>query len=167
MKLIIGLGNPGQKYEKTRHNVGFMSVDFLQKKIDAPEFKFNKKCKAEISKADGIILAKPQTFMNNSGEAVSKLLSFYKIEPEKIIVIHDDLDLELGKLRESKNRGSAGHNGAQSIIDGLGTKNFTRIRIGIGRPPIKIPPESYVLQKFEKEELAAIKNVFEKILEKI
>lgn len=163
MKLVVGLGNPGKKYEKTRHNVGFMAIDFLQKKLGAPDFKLNKKCKSEISKTDGLILAKPQTFMNNSGEAVAKLLSFYKIEPEKLTIIHDDLDLELEVARESKNRGSAGHNGVQSIIDALGTKSFARLRIGVGRPPEKIPPEDFVLQKFEKEEFEKIKKILKEL----
>ena len=167
MKLIIGLGNPGKKYEETRHNVGFMAVDFLQKKMDMPEFKLNKKCKSEISKENGIILAKPQTFMNNSGEAALCLISFFKIDPEKIIIIHDDLDLGFGKIRKSENRGSAGHNGVQSIIDNLKTKSFMRLRVGIDRPPEKIPPDAFVLQKFKKEELEKIKKTFKELTKKI
>lgn len=167
MKLIVGLGNPGKKYEKTRHNVGFMAVDFLQKKMNLPKFRLNKKCKAEISKENGIILAKPQTFMNNSGEAVLCLISFYKIEPEKIIIIHDDLDLDFEKIRKNENRGSAGHNGVQSIIDNLKTKSFTRLRVGIGRSNEKIPPDIFVLQKFKKEELEKIKKTFTELTKKI
>ena len=172
-KLIIGLGNPGKKYEHMRHNFGFMALDFLQKKMDAPKFKMNNKLNAEISKIDKIILAKPQTFMNSSGEAAQKILSFYKISPNEIIVIHDDLDLPFGAIKQSKDSGSAGHNGVQSIIDILGTKNFTRLRLGIGlssealakddRPHKKIPVEDYVLQNFSSEELKQLPEILQKI----
>lgn len=171
-KLIIGLGNPGKKYEKTRHNAGFMAIDFLRKKFDAPKLKLNKKFNAEIvkteSKKEKIIMAKPLTFMNNSGEAVFSILSFYKIKPKDLIVVHDDMDLDLGDLRENTGRGSAGHNGVQSIINILGTKDFLRWRIGIGRPEKSannktIPPDAYVLQKFNKEEIKIIKETFKKI----
>ena len=173
MKLIIGLGNPIKKYAKTRHNFGFMAVDFLQKKINAPKFKMNKKLNAEISKTDEIILAKPKTFMNSSGEAVQKILSFYKMPPDEMVVIHDDLDLSFEAIKTSKDSGSAGHNGVQSIIDMLGTKNLTRIRLGINRPPSfakatdgrpeHIPPEDYVLQNFSPEELNQLPEIFQKI----
>jgi len=163
MKLIIGLGNPGKKYEKTRHNLGFMAVDFLRENIGAPNFKMNKKCNAGISKTDEIILAKPQTFMNNSGEAAAKLLSFFKLMPADLIVIHDDLDLEFGKIKLGAGHGAAGHKGAQSIIDYLGTKDFNRIRLGVGRPPLHIPPEDYVLQNFSSEELKKLPDILKKI----
>ncbi|MFC1612363.1 aminoacyl-tRNA hydrolase [Patescibacteria group bacterium] len=165
-KLIVGLGNPGKKFEKTRHNVGFMAIDFLRKTLDAPKFKFDKKFNAEVSeikiKQEKIILAKPQTFMNNSGEAVSAILSFYKILPEKLTVIHDDLDLDLEVLRESFGRGSAGHNGIESIMENLKTKKFNRLRIGIGRP-LNLPPESYVLQNFPPDDLKEIKKIIKGI----
>jgi len=163
MKLIIGLGNPGKKYEKTRHNLGFMAVDFLREKLGAPDFKSNKKCAAEFSKSGEIILAKPQTFMNLSGEAVAKLLSFYKLDLDDLIVIHDDIDLELGKIKDGKNHGPAGHNGVKSIIELLGTKDFPRLRIGVGRPPEHIPPEDYVLQNFTSAELKLLPEIFNKI----
>ncbi|MFA5134090.1 MAG: aminoacyl-tRNA hydrolase [Patescibacteria group bacterium] len=163
MKLIIGLGNPGKKYGKTRHNLGFMAVDFLQKKLEAPEFKLNKKLAAEISKSGKIILAKPQTFMNLSGGAAIKLLSFYKLTADDILIIHDDIDLEFGKIKEGKNHGAAGHNGVKSIIELLGTKDFNRLRIGVGRPPENIPPEDYVLQNFSSEELKQLPKIFNKI----
>lgn len=167
MKAIIGLGNPGIKYKKTRHNIGFMAIDFLQKKMKLQKLNFNKKFNSEISKTSHLLLAKPQTFMNNSGDAVYKILSFYKITSEDLVVIHDDIDLEFGTLRESKNRGSAGHNGVQSIIDKIKTKNFTRFRIGIGKPPQNIPPDIFVLQKFMKENLKELNNCFENIFKKI
>lgn len=163
MKLIIGLGNPGTKYEKTRHNFGFMAVDFLREKLGAADFKLNKRCNAEIVKIGEIILAKPQTFMNNSGEATTKLLSFFKIKPDDLSVIHDDLDLDFGKIKTGMGRGSAGHNGVKSVIDRLGTNNFNRIRLGVGRPPEHIPPEDYVLQDFSSEELNQIPEILKKI----
>lgn len=186
MKLIIGLGNPGKKYVNTHHNLGFMALDFLREKSGAPKFKMNKKCNAEISKNDNIIFAKPQTFMNNSGESVSKLLSFFKIAPEDISVIHDDLDLEFGKVKIGAGHGAAGHNGVKSIIGHLGTQDFNRIRLGIGRPhaaeaprgghPLHLPPrppslrsgisgqaEDYVLQKFSPEETKQLPEIFKKI----
>ena len=137
MFLIVGLGNPGKKYEKTRHNVGFMVIDELEKK------ELPKKAK----------LLKPETFMNNSGIAVNNLMSFYKIKPENLWVIQDDIDLLIGKIRISKNRGSGGHRGIESIIKETGTKDFYRIRIGIC--PLKGKPEyleKFVLQSFSKEE---------------
>ena len=163
MKIIIGLGNPGTKYEKTRHNFGFMAVDLLREKLGAPDFKLNKRCSAEISKTNEIILVKPQTFMNNSGEAATKLLSFFKIQPDNLTIVHDDLDLEFGKIKAGMGRGSAGHNGVKSIIDRLGTNNFNRIRLGVSRPPEHIPPEDYVLQDFSAEELNQIPEILKKI----
>ncbi|PIR66663.1 MAG: aminoacyl-tRNA hydrolase [Parcubacteria group bacterium CG10_big_fil_rev_8_21_14_0_10_36_14] len=166
MKLIIGLGNPGKQYDKTHHNAGFLAVGFLREKLDASNFKLNKKLKAEIAETklgkEKIILAKPITFMNNSGEAVLAVAKFYKIKPENIIVFHDDMDIALGETREAFARGSAGHNGVQSIMDVLNTKDFNRVRIGIGRPE-KTPPESYVLQKFKPKEIEELNKSLEKI----
>ncbi len=163
MKLIIGLGNPGKKYLHTRHNLGFMALDFLQKNSGAPDFKMNKKCNAEIIKTDEIIFAKPLTFMNNSGEAVAKLLSFFKLTPADLVVVHDDLDLDFGKIKIGAGHGAAGHNGVKSIIDLLGTKDFNRIRIGVGRPPAHVPPEDYVLQNFPPAESKQLPDLFKKI----
>lgn len=147
MILIVGLGNPGHKYEKTRHNVGFRVIDVLKKTISDKN----------------IILFKPQTFMNQSGRAVKKLNTKYKIPATNIWVIHDDIDLPLGTIRINQDASSAGHKGVQSIIDELGTKNFTRIRIGI-QPKIRKPQnvEKFVLEKFTKEEEKIIKKVIEK-----
>src|SRR5689334_19392192 len=139
MKLIIGLGNPGKQYENTRHNAGFIILDEIRKALDFPEFKFDNKFDAEISTGDykleaisyKLILAKPQSFMNLSGQAVKKIMDFYKIPVENIAVIHDDLDIELGKYKLSDDASAAGHNGVQSIIDHLGTQKFRRIRVGI------------------------------------
>lgn len=138
-KLIVGLGNPGKKYEKTRHNIGFRFVsNFALSAAKSTKFTLKESFQAEIKEikysSEKIILAKPTTFMNKSGQAVSALASFFKIKPENIWVIHDDIDLPLGVLKISQQRGSAGHRGVQSIINSLKTKNFIRFRIGIYPP---------------------------------
>jgi peptidyl-tRNA hydrolase, PTH1 family len=172
MKLIIGLGNPGKKYKYTRHNAGFIILDELKNKYSLPDFTFEKKFKAEISK--GIInnietvLAKPQTFMNNSGEAVRLIIDFYKLKPEDLIIIHDDVDIEFGKVKPTDNSGAAGHNGVQSIIDAIGTQKFQRFRIGtLGdekRKELRIPIDDFVLQNFSNDELNQIKDLANSIL---
>ena len=185
MKLIIGLGNPGEEYKKTRHNTGFLTVDKISDSISAQggpvlgwqfsSFSIQQKFNAEISQGiindEKIILAKPQTFMNNSGQAVRAVLDYYKIDPKDIIVIHDDLDIPLGKYKLSKNKNSGGHKGVQSIIDHLGTKDFTRIRIGIGTgvqdSSCKIPTEKFVLERFSKEEMEVVNGVIEEITKNI
>jgi len=141
MKIIVGLGNPGEKYENTRHNLGFVVLDHLLKKYEPVKeslWEDNKKTKSLIKKLSiasiPILLAKPQTFMNNSGMAVSLLLEYFKVKPEELIVIHDDLDLPLGKIQVRFGGGSAGHNGLESIIASIKTDKFLRIRMGIGKP---------------------------------
>ncbi len=174
MKLIIGLGNPGKIYEETWHNLGFLAVDEIKKK--EPEvfcqFKKSTKFKAEICENQGdlekIILAKPQTFMNESGQAVKSIINFYKIKPQDLWVIHDDIDLTLGKIRISHNSSSAGHKGVGSIIDQLGTKDFVRFRLGIKKdPPSLIPAEDYVLQKIDKQSKIIVEEVIQKTLSAI
>ena len=163
--LIVGLGNPGNEYIKTRHNVGFMAIDAL-----APEDASWKKEKNALTAhldVDGtkIILAKPQTFMNNSGEAVGPLMAFYKIPLENLIVIHDDMDLKVGDLREKVGGSSAGHNGIKSIDAAVGNE-YRRIRIGIGHPrdfEIQMNPADWVLGKFESEQLKQIQSVIKSI----
>ena len=164
MILIVGLGNPGIKYKRTRHNMGFRVLDKLQKENDFPDFKFSKKFNALISKKntgkEKIILAKPKTFMNNSGQTVKKLSTYYSLPTINLIVVHDDIDLPLGKIRISKKRGSAGHKGVESIIKELGSKNFIRLRIGIRNQESGVKnSEKFVLKNFIREE--------EKIVEKI
>jgi len=164
MILIVGLGNPGFKYKKTRHNIGFMALDALQKENNFPKFKPNKKAKAEITNGQisgqEVFLAKPQTYMNSSGFSVKALGSFSTPkEPsafgDSLIVIHDDFDLPWGEVKVSQNSGAGGHHGVQSIIDHLKTQNFIRIRIGI-RPADKpqgasdLKAEAFVLKKFAK-----------------
>jgi len=155
MKLIIGLGNPGKKYEKTRHNIGFVVVDEVISNFQFSIFKQFPKFKSQISKGNikdkKIIFAKPQTFMNNSGEGVRALIDFYKIDPENdLIIIHDDKDIPLGTIKIQKDKSAAGHNGIKSIIQHLGTQNFTRVRIGVApEDPRKIGNTAdFVLKKF-------------------
>lgn len=171
MILIVGLGNPGKKYKKTRHNVGFWAMDELAKKETWQESK-KANClylKTQISDKNAELI-KPLTFMNNSGKCVRYVKRKRSIKPEDIIIIHDDIDLPLGTIRVSKNISSAGHKGIQSIIDELGTKNFTRIRIGI-QPKIGKPQnvEEFVLKRFTKEEGKRIQKIIKtaiKIIEK-
>ena len=168
MKLIIGLGNPGKEYEKTRHNIGFAVIEgFGVQVLGFSDWKLDKKSKAEIAKSeiDGekVILAKPQTFMNNSGDSIKILTKTYNLKPNNLFIVHDDLDLPLGTMRLSFGSGSAGHNGVQSIIDSLGTKNFWRLRIGIG--PQKGKSESFVLKRFLKEEQKTLKEVIDRTSE--
>ena len=182
MLVIVGLGNPGEKFEKTRHNVGFMAVDFFAVENNFPDFKMEKKYNALLSQNEEIILAKPQTFMNESGCSVKKVLNhspwlnsskglisqgeIIQLGKSKIlnlIVIHDDIDLPLGKLKISKNSGAGGHKGVESIINNLGTNNFIRFKIGIcpekGKPK---SVESFVIKKFTKEELIVIEETIKK-----
>lgn len=168
MLVIVGLGNPGEKYKLTRHNIGFMAIDVLAKRLDLAWEK-NKRLNAEIAKgADGLILVKPLTYMNNSGEAVQAVLSYFKKTPDTLTVIHDDIDINLGKYKTSIDSRAGGHNGVQSIIDLLKTKNFKRIRIGIKTEEKGlIPTEKFVLQKFNKEELSIVNNIIKEIIEKI
>jgi PTH1 family peptidyl-tRNA hydrolase len=177
MKLIIGLGNPGQEYTNTRHNAGFMFLDVLQKKYSLQSFTFNKKFNAEISEGftdtqEKIILAKPQTFMNCSGRSVQSLIVFYKISPQDIIVVADDLDIEIGKYKISKDTRAAGHNGIQNIIDTIGTQDFTRIRIGVEKVGGRkergtVLGDKFVLQNFTKDELDIITKTFDSLQNKI
>ncbi len=173
MKIIVGLGNPGQEFENTRHNAGFMLVDKLAHDAGAT-WKFNKHFKAELAESRGVFFVKPQTFMNDSGVAVTAVLSYYKLLPKTLgilkakgadlsqilTVIHDDLDIPFGTYKVSVNSRSAGHKGVQSIINHLKTKNFRRIRLGIKTPNRgQIPADKFVLMKFnadEKEKLNAL-----------
>lgn len=159
MKLIVGLGNPGTKYEKTRHNVGFRVLDALAASLGF-QFESKKKFLSEIAKNSEIILAKPQTFMNDSGQTVQKLLAIYKLQLTDLLVIHDEVDLPLGTIRLSRDASSAGHKGVASVIDVLGTKNFARLRIGVeSRSSQDIPPtDDYVLQNFPPDEEKILKE---------
>jgi len=164
MTIIIGLGNPGAKYKNTPHNIGFEIIDKFAKENNFPNFKLFKKFQAEISENNNLILAKPQTYMNSSGQSVAKLVKFYKTKD--LIVIHDDIDLPLGKIRVSQNRGSAGHKGVESIIKELGSKDFKRIRIGV-QPEKAMDTERYVLAKFKKEDKQLIVKSIKEVMKVI
>ena len=167
MKLITGLGNVGEKYLFTRHNAGFMAVDKIA--LDnSLEFREDKKLKSLITKfkniEDDILLIKPTTFMNLSGEAVSAVMNYYKIDVKDILIIYDDISLDLGRIRFRANGSDGGHNGIKSIIKHLGTKDFNRLKIGIGPQP-SIPSEEFVLQNFSKEQMPELKNIITKASE--
>jgi len=150
MKIVVGLGNPGEKYAGTRHNIGFSVIDAILKIYQAGP-SYNKKFEALVYSLDkDRLLVKPQTFMNVSGKSVNRAVNFYKVIPEDLLVVHDDVDLEFGDVRHQFGKSSAGHNGVQSIIDAVGSEKFGRVRIGIGRPETNQQIEKWVLQKFEK-----------------
>lgn len=154
MKCIVGLGNPGRKYKKTRHNIGFLVIDELlhrhQWKLN--KTKFNGDYALEHYGAEKVVLLKPQTFMNLSGESIRPLIDYYNIDVQDVLVIYDDLDLPTGRIRLRKQGGHGGHNGIRSTIDHLGQKDFKRLRLGIGRPTHDMPVVDYVLSKFSKQE---------------
>lgn len=155
MIFVIGLGNPGKAYEHTRHNAGFLAVDAFAKEQGYPAFKSSAKHQALLSEGTEVILAKPQTFMNKSGVSAKSLLK----QDGELVVIHDDIDIPLGTVKVSKGRGSAGHKGVESVMEQLGSKDFTRIRIGI--QPLAGKPENvedFVLQKFSSAELPVVQN---------
>lgn len=169
MKIIVGLGNPGEKYENTRHNAGFHALDMLREKLGFPEFRVSKKFASETNEGnfsgEKFLLAKPLTYMNLSGKAVRALFDFYGIEPADLWVFYDDIDLPIGKIRV-RNSGSAGtHNGMKSIITSLGFQNFPRIRIGIGmekkNAKSKQDLSSYVLHPFSRKEKPTFKKTLE------
>lgn len=173
MILIVGLGNPGIKYKNTRHNIGFRVLDEFQNENNFSDFEFSKKFNSLISdgtiKKKTILLAKPQTFMNNSGRSVKRLINFYKIKSSNLIVVHDDIDLVFETIRISEKRGSAGHKGVKSIIKELGTKDFTRLRIGIRnqKPGAKKNTEKYVLEKFTEQEEQDLKKIIKQSSESL
>lgn len=169
MKLITGLGNIGDKYCFTRHNAGFMLVDKIALDTNLT-FKTESKLKCMMTKFkynnEDVILAKPTTFMNLSGEAVIALVNYYKIDIKDLVIVYDDISLDLGRIRFRGNGSDGGHNGIKSIIKHLGTKDFNRLKIGIGPQP-PIPSENYVLQNFPKEQLETLKSTLSKAEESI
>lgn len=169
MKLIAGLGNIGNNYTFTRHNAGFMVIDKMA--IDNnSSFKEVTKFRALIANirtgGEDYLLVKPTTYMNLSGEAIQLVMNYYKIPINDLLVVYDDLSLDLGKIRFRPNGSDGGHNGIKSIIKNLGTKDFTRLKIGIGPQP-NIPSEAFVLQKFSETELKSLKPVLDKSIESI
>ncbi len=171
-KIIFGLGNPGEKYQFTRHNAGFLLLDYLQQKLQLPKFSFNKKIDAAICSAKNLMLVKPQLFMNLSGEAVAKTLAYFNNEFQldslnqdllgKIWVAHDDLDLEVGQYKIQRGTGPKQHHGVLSIYQALKTKDFWHIRIGVDdrRGQRLFPPEKYVLQRLPANQQKKMKQVF-------
>jgi len=169
MKLIVGLGNPGKEYQNTRHNVGFIMAEKLISSFKFPISKLEKKFNAQISaglfNGNKIIIVQPQTFMNESGIAVRAISDFYKITPNDIIIVHDDKDIALGEYKIQTDRGPAGHNGVKSIIEHLGTQNFTRMRIGVAPKEHEIQDTAdFVLGKLRKEEKIILDDVLEKAI---
>ncbi len=177
MRVIIGLGNPGAEYADTRHNIGFMFIDKIKEIWNFSEWEFNKKFDAEIVKGNieenEVILAKPQTFMNLSGDSVRAILDFYKLMPEDILVIQDDLDIAIGKYKVATDSSSAGHHGIEDIIEKIGTQKFRRIRVGIGEATnegvikCRLGAHDFVLGKFSEEEMEKIGNIEKDILEEV
>jgi len=151
MKIVVGLGNPGEKYAKTRHNVGFLVIEEILKSYAAGPH-ISKKLQAILYFLDKKrILIKPQTFMNASGRAVNRVVNFYKVKPSGLLVVHDDVDLEFGDIKHQFGKGSAGHKGVESVIESLGSDQFARVRVGIGRPDTPIEVEDFVLQNFSED----------------
>lgn len=153
--LIVGLGNPGPQYDKTRHNVGFMVADALAGRVGS-SFSSHKKSNSDVVQArlDGrsVVVAKPRTFMNLSGQPVAALARFFSVDPANIVVVHDELDIDFGALRLKLGGGEGGHNGLRSISQHLGTKDYLRVRVGVGRPPGRMDPASFVLKPFSTPE---------------
>lgn len=176
MKLIVGLGNPGDKYAGTRHNLGFDVIDELAKKMENGQWTMDKKFKSEIFNCQfsnvNCILVKPQTYMNHSGMAVSLIANYYKIAPEDIVVVYDELDLHLGKIKVRLGGAAAGHHGVESIIEALGTDKFIRIRLGIGNLRTKsaehkgqtVSAEKFVLESFMPNEKSKVKHMIKQAL---
>ncbi len=166
MLLIVGLGNPGKEYERTRHNLGFIALDRLHKLHESDwqlsEWTEQKKNKALVSEGrfgrEKIILAKPQTFMNKSGEAVQLLMKWHNVEDDRLVVVHDDMDFPFEDIRMQFEKNAGGHNGVQSVIDMIGTNAFWRVRIGVGRHA-KMPGDKFVLQKLSTLERFALRGI--------
>lgn len=162
--LVVGLGNPGPAYAKTRHNVGFMVADVLAARVGSA-FKVHKKSGAEVitGRLAGapVVLAKPRCYMNESGRQVGPLAKFYSVAPGRIVVIHDELDIDFGRIRLKVGGGEGGHNGLRSVASALGSKDFQRVRIGVGRPPGRKDPAAYVLEAFTAAERTELPTICE------
>lgn len=176
MQIIVGLGNPGEQYKNTRHNLGWLALDSL---VPGANWKENKKFQALVYEDGDRLFVKPLVFMNNSGQTVRKILDYYKLLPKNLglvlkkdsilnnilTIIHDDLDLDFGIIKIAVDSGSAGHRGVESVINHLKTKRFTRIRLGVKNELLKIhiPPDKFVLQAFNQEEKSRLPEIFTKI----
>lgn len=181
-KLLIGIGNPDEEYQNTRHNIGFMFIDHIAKKLEADDFEFNKKLNSLTAKTKfgkfALVLAKPQTYVNKSGESVAKLKNFYKVKPENIIIAHDDLDIEFGNFKNSFGKNSGGHKGIESVIKSLKTKNFWRVRFGVSTSGLRKARRqsdkkrdefvrNFVLSKLTKGEHEKVKGLFKEALDRL
>jgi len=161
MYVIVGLGNPGSKYENTRHNIGFIAIDAVSTAYNIPlDFvKHNAICGKGIISGEKVLLVKPQTFMNNSGQSVGEIIRYYKADPEEdLLVLYDDINLDVGRLRVRAKGSAGGHNGIKSIISHVGTEKFQRIRIGVGEKPKGWDLADYVLGRFPKNEEQTVEN---------
>ena len=162
--LVVGLGNPGPNYAKTRHNLGFMVADLLAERIGSG-FKVHKKSGAEVTTGRlggrAVVLAKPRAYMNESGRQVGPLAKFYSVPPADVVVLHDELDIDFGRIRLKLGGGEGGHNGLRSVAAALGTKDFQRVRIGVGRPPGRKDPAAYVLENFSAVERPEVPTICE------
>ena len=162
--LVVGLGNPGPNYAKTRHNLGFMVVDILADRM-REGFKVHKRSGAEVAtgRLGGrpLVLAKPRVYMNESGRQVGPLAKFYSVAPADVVIVHDELDIDFGRIRLKFGGGVAGHNGLRSVASALGTNDFHRVRIGIGRPPGHKSGAAFVLENFNKAERAEVPTICE------
>jgi PTH1 family peptidyl-tRNA hydrolase len=167
--LIVGLGNPGREYASNRHNVGFQIADRYAAAHGLTFSKIQSKAIIASGRVDAVrvILAKPQTFMNDSGRAIGALVNFYKVPQQRVLVVFDDLDLPYGAVRLRSEGGAGGHNGMRSIIQHLGSNQFPRLRIGIGRPPGRMDPAAFVLQDFGREEQAELDNISDRAVKAI
>jgi len=165
--LLVGFGNPGREYKDTRHNIGFMFIDRVAVALNARGMKLQSKAivMSALYEERKVILAKPQTYMNLSGQSVQGLLHFYKLPPENLLVAHDDLDLPFGTLRIRPAGGPGGQRGMASTIEQLGTKEFPRLRLGIGRPPGRMDPKDYVLQEFSRDDLKLLPEILDRAAE--
>ncbi|MBL8103439.1 MAG: aminoacyl-tRNA hydrolase [Anaerolineales bacterium] len=162
--LIIGLGNPGREYKDTRHNIGFMLIDHIAVRLNARGMKLQSKAIviSALHEDRKVILAKPQTYMNLSGQSVQGLLHFYKIPFENLLVAHDDLDIPFGTIRIRPTGGPGGQRGMASTIEQLGTKDFPRLRLGIGRPPGRMDAKDYVLQDFSRDDMKLLPEILDR-----
>lgn len=171
MKLIVGLGNPGVKYQLTRHNIGFIVIDAFSQRLQGAPFKAEHQAlttRISYSPEETLLLVKPNTFMNLSGGPVQALMNYYRIQIEDLLVIHDDLDLEFGTIRFQTNRGHGGHNGIKSIHQSLARQDYKRLKVGIGRPSHpQMEISDYVLQSFGRDELKTLPDMCDRINESI
>lgn len=168
MHLLAGLGNPGREYAATRHNIGFLFIDYLARRFGIP-LKSEKKWEAELGRGvlwdRPLLLVKPQTYMNRSGLAVARIAHFYQIPPAEVVIVHDEIDLPFMRTRMAVDRGPGGHNGVRSVIEHLGSREFVRFRVGVGRPAGPIEAADYVLSRFSAPEEQQLAELFPRLEE--